>query len=361
MKKRNNNIDFLRGIATICIIVIHTTFWSGALYLPKWFTNLSLLIDVPAFMFISGISYHFIKSVTKNIKGLIIQWKKWFFFIIIYSIIIFVFYRSEFHIKDFLCWLVYYFPNQTSLRVVGGSIWFIIMYIKVSILCSIIISINNYFEKNAEKQVKNLISIMGLIIIVFAYTSFIKFNEFIFDQTTLFYSLLYLLGYISMNYKINLKQTIFFEIINIILLIITMYGYRYTVTDFQTMKFPPSVPYLFLAMLSIILFWYLKDKLKIKDKNPINYIGKNALWFYFAQGVSSSLIFYIYDFIAKNNYNYHYLLTFSIMLFFNIIITLIIAILLEKAYNLLCKADIISKLSKYKLLKFEENNNIKSK
>ena len=52
MKKRNNNIDFLRGIATLCIILIHTAFWTGEMYLPAWFKNLTLLVDVPVFMYI---------------------------------------------------------------------------------------------------------------------------------------------------------------------------------------------------------------------------------------------------------------------------------------------------------------------
>ena len=43
MKKRNYNIDFLRGIATISIIIIHTAFWSGTEYLPSWVSNLTLL------------------------------------------------------------------------------------------------------------------------------------------------------------------------------------------------------------------------------------------------------------------------------------------------------------------------------
>ena len=72
-KKRNYNIDFLRGIATLCILLIHTTFWSGEAYLPKWFIALSMLIDVPAFMFISGITFNFSNSFSKNIKGIVEQ------------------------------------------------------------------------------------------------------------------------------------------------------------------------------------------------------------------------------------------------------------------------------------------------
>lgn len=36
---RNNYIDFLRGIAAIGIIAIHTAFWGGQSYTPEWFCS----------------------------------------------------------------------------------------------------------------------------------------------------------------------------------------------------------------------------------------------------------------------------------------------------------------------------------
>ena len=330
MKKRNNNIDFLRGIATICIILIHTAFWSGELYLPVWFKNLTLIIDVPVFMFISGISFSYVNSAIKNVYALIKQWKKWLFFVAIYTIVILIFFRPEFSIKDFLGWLVYYFPNKTSLVVVQGSIWFWIMYIKVTTFCSIIININNYIEKDKQNNIRNLIYILSLILLVFIYSSVADKNIFIFDKMTLFFSIVYLLGYLSTNYKLNLVKTIIYEIIALLVTAGLFYAYRYGIRDIQYIKFSFSIAYLSFSMISIILFGYLKDRLKIKDKNPINYIGKNAIWFYFAQGISSSLLYLIYPYVK-----YHrYIVVFTIMLFLNIIMSFTIAILLEKAYNL---------------------------
>ena len=82
MKKRNYNIDFLRGIATISIIIIHTAFWSGTEYLPSWVSNLTLLLDVPAFIFISGITSSYSKTFMKKINGLLKLWQKWIFFLL---------------------------------------------------------------------------------------------------------------------------------------------------------------------------------------------------------------------------------------------------------------------------------------
>lgn len=335
MKKRNNNIDFLRGIATLCIILIHTSFWTGEMYLPAWFKNLTLLIDVPVFMFISGISFSFINTVSKNVVLLVKQWKKWIFFIIIYSIIILAFCSHQFSIKDFVCWLVYYFPNPTSLIVVQGSIWFWVMYIKVTMICSIIIHTNNLLEKNKEKNIRNLIYITLLITLMFMYSSLSGLNEFIFDPKTLLFSMIYLIGYLSINYKIDLKKTLLYEFITIIITFILFKGFKYRIVDIQEIKFAFSIVYLPFSFISIILFWYLKDRLNIKDKNPINYIGKNAIWFYFAQGISSSLLYNIYPYVK----NHHEIVVFTIMLFLNVAMATVIAIILDKLYNLVNKIE----------------------
>lgn len=343
MKERNNNIDFLRGIATLCIILIHTAFWSGELYLPAWFKNLTLIIDVPVFMFISGISFSYVNSAIKNLYALIKQWKKWIFFLVFYTLIILIFFRSQFSVKDFLGWIVYYFPRTTSLIVVQGSIWFWIMYIKVTLLCTIIININNIIEKDKQKNIRNLICVLSLILIAFIYSSVSDINILLFDRMTLFFSIVYLLGYLSVNYKLNLVKTIIYEVIALLVTICLFYAYRYGIGDIQDIKFSFSIVYLAFSMISIILFGYLKDRLKIKDKNIINYIGKNAIWFYFSQGISSSVLYFIYPYVNKLNH----IILFTLMLLLNIIMSFAIAILLEKAYNLFSAF-----LKKEKVVKF---------
>lgn len=342
MKKRNNNIDFLRGIATLCIILIHTAFWTGEMYLPAWFKNLTLLVDVPVFMYISGISFSYVNSVSKNIVSLIKQWKKWIFFILIYTLLILIFKNEQFAIKDFICWLAYYFPNDTFFIVVQGSIWFWVMYIKVTIIGSIIICINNYLEKNKEKNKRNLIYILLLVTLIFMYTTLSGINEFIFDSKTWMFILIYLFGYLTVNYKIDLKKTLLYETIIILTTFILFFGFGYKITNIQTLKFEFSMVYLPFAFISIVLFWYLKDSLKIKENNPINYIGKNAIWFYFAQGISSSLLFSIYPYVK----NHRDIIVFSIMLFINILLSSIIAYVLEKTYNYVEKIEASDKIKK---------------
>lgn len=33
---RDNSLDFLRGLAIISVILIHTAFWTGGSYVPSW-------------------------------------------------------------------------------------------------------------------------------------------------------------------------------------------------------------------------------------------------------------------------------------------------------------------------------------
>ena len=328
-KTRNYNIDFLRGIATICIIIIHTAWWSGTGYLPTWFSNLMLLIDVPVFMFISGISFNYVNSIIKNLKGLLVQWNKWIYFIIFYIILYLLLYRNDFAVQNIFSWLVYLFPENLHIQVVGGSIWFMIMYIKVTIICSIIICAINHYCK--EKKLEILKTVILLLLMTFCYCSFDN-KLLIFDSYTSFYSLIYILGYTLHNYKIkDLKQLIVFELSNIIILILVFLALNLSINDIQNIKFPPSIPYLFFSLISIILFWYLKDNLNIKGNNKLVYVGKTAIFFYFAQGVSSSFIYNVYPYIPFENIA----LKFICMLISNIVLATLGAVFLDKSYNYL--------------------------
>ena len=330
-KKRNYNIDFLRGVATLCIILIHTAWWSGTGYMPTWFSNLTLLIDVPVFMFIAGISFNYVNSIIKNLKGLLVQWKKWLYFLVFYILILLVFFRNSFVVEEILSWIVYLFPTITKIPVVGGSIWFMLMYIKVTIICSIIICSINYFFK--EKKLEILKIVTATMLMIFCYCS--HDNELlIFDSYVSFYSFIYLLGYILHNYKIkDFKQFALLECTNFIIMILIFLACNLNINDIQNIKFPPSIPYLFFSLISIILFWYLKDNLNIKENNKIIYVGKTAIFFYFAQGVSSSFIYYIYPYLPFTNI----VLKFICMLLANIVLATIGAIFLDKSYEYIRK------------------------
>lgn len=347
MKKatRNNNIDFLRGLATISIIIIHTAWWSGEGYLPRWFSSLTLLVDVPVFMFLAGLSFNYVNSIIKNIKGIIGQWKKWLYFLVFFTIILLVFFKSHINLSEVISWLAYTFKEPKELPIVAGSIWFMKMYIAVSVICSIIIcSVNYYLKKDAYKTLTKII--LPFTLMLFLYVS-AQNGSMVRLQYITFYSFIYLLGYISHEKKItSSKKLIILETSNILILLLTFYFLNIGINSIQNIKFPPSVPYLIFSNLSIMLTWYLKDKLKIIDNNKINYIGKNAIFYYFAQGISSSLLYVIIARFPLHNS----IIKFICMLVTNFVLATIIAIFLEKSYayvtSKLKNSTILNKIKK---------------
>ncbi len=84
---RYDYIDYLRGIAAIFIILIHTSFWSGTKYIPAQFYNLTLIVDVPFFFYLSGWGSNYtILSVRRVLVKLFKMWIKWAFFVSIVMI-----------------------------------------------------------------------------------------------------------------------------------------------------------------------------------------------------------------------------------------------------------------------------------
>lgn len=82
MKNRIFIIDTFRGITALNIIFIHTVYWSGNGYIPDWVRNISLLLDVPMFFFLSGWAMAY-TSPYKSIKSILENIKRWIFFLII--------------------------------------------------------------------------------------------------------------------------------------------------------------------------------------------------------------------------------------------------------------------------------------
>lgn len=305
MMKRDNNLDFFRGIAAIWIIFIHTCFKSGMLYLPNYMRAISLIIDVPLFMFISGMSFNY-SSLEKNIKGIVKLWYKYIIFCFIYNIILFIFENNSFTVKGFISSIFFKFEANKLLTVVDGSIWFIFMYIVVSLIGSIIISIYNKYNKDW----KNYIYVLLLVFLLYGMQLYN--GSFLFIKTEyLMYLFIYLLGYYCYNLKIkNVKWFILLMIGNIVLLLGLFKYNRYGFLDMQTSKFEYNFNYLVYSMISILLVMFLKDRVRIK-KNIFCLVGKNALLFYFAQGVGSSLIYYIYPYLGSIKWYFKLVIMYS--------------------------------------------------
>ncbi|MGN1336996.1 MAG: acyltransferase family protein [Candidatus Coprovivens sp.] len=327
MKKRDNLIDIFRGIAVLSIIIIHTTFWSGSSYVPDYIKSLSLIIDVPLFIFISGMTFNFSNSVMKNIKGLFNIWKKYLIFLIPFYIYEFLNNRTIISLETVLSSVFFSTNPNSALVVVPGSIWFIFMFFIVSIICSVIISIYNKYNDNLN----NFIYIILVSFIIYG-MSLYKL-DFIFISTNyLMYIFIYLLGYYLYNKKF---KTIWDFLIpffsNIIILLSLLKFGEYNYKSMQIAKFSSSLTYLSYSMISILIVTYLKDKIKLNIK-PLEFIGQNAIVFYFSQGVSSSLL---YLFVPL--FNFHWIPKLLVLITINTILTLVFGYLLYLFINIVTK------------------------
>ncbi len=90
---------------------------------------------------------------------------------------------------------------------------------------------------------------------------------------------------------------------------------------------PATIPYIIWAQFSLVTLFVLYNRLKVTKENLITYIGKNAIFFYFAQGLGSSLdVFPVVP--LKENMSWWILMI--IIYVINIILAFIISTVLKK-------------------------------
>lgn len=294
MVKRDNNIDFFRGVATIWIIFIHTCFWSGEVYVPVWLKSLSLIIDVPVFMFISGMTFNFSNNFFKSIKGLCKIWFKWLLFLILYFAIILLFDYSHFNLSTIIRAMFFSFDGNDILFVVRGSLWFIFMFFVVSVIGNLIICLYN-------KYFKGLNNFKYVLIIVFMFYGMSLYNsnfQFL-SPINLMHLFIYLLGYYLYHFQFkNTKQFLIIMAILFILFLVLSIFNGYDFLNMQEAKGAAHINYFVYSLFSILIVTLLKDTICVKN-NIFTFVGKNALMFYFCQGIGSSLIYKVYPSIIE--------------------------------------------------------------
>lgn len=285
VRSRNYNLDFYRGFAAIWIVFIHCCFWSGDGYVPLYVRSLSLFIDVPLFMFISGMTYNHSNSIKKMVKSLLKLYFKYIVFFAIYMLFALYFNYNSFSFENFKNGLLFKYSDTMPLQVVGGSMWFMPMYFFVSFFSSIFIF---YIDKIINMK-KNLIWFIILLLVFYLTLNLFSTPLILFLREMTFFIIIYLLGYYAYNNELSFKKFViifgFLSLFLIILLLKTDYSFSLI----QNYKLAFNFVYFMYSMLSIIIVWYINSIYKIKN-NVICTIGKNAILFYFAQGVGSSLL-----------------------------------------------------------------------
>ena len=322
---RNNYVDFCRGIAAVNIVFIHTTFWSGTYYVPVWMQSVSLLLDVPFFFFLAGWGRAYSPSISRTFRSLVLLYGKYCFFISALFLFLKLSGLSDFHFSDYLATLSFIGAEPTLLPVVMGSMWFMPELFTVVPLCIIVIHCISSTPSKCRESAFKLSVLIGFILYLW---SMMGFNYLFLSRQTLFYCLFFLIGYCSFWRSITRKQ--FFTVISALVIasLIIASLLDVDITCLQNLKFPPHIVYFLLSLLSVTFAVFFKDRFSPSHQNWFVIIGKNAIWFYYAQGISSSLIFYL-----TNRLSCFWGIKLMICALVNILLTAVIAFLLAYLYR----------------------------
>lgn len=332
---RNEYIDFLKGIAAIGIIAIHTAFWYGESYVHPWFKNLTLFLDVPFFFYLSGWGSSYRKSsITRTAKGIGSIWCKWIYFVSVLALFCYV---SQ--------WLPHPFEGVSDLRdlvnnymfnvsfpgfkVVGGSIWFMQHYIVVVLINTVVVS-QIECRGGIEYWLKGYTVALGAAFIWVIYGKTLLGLDL---RYFLFYSFFWMLGRNRMG-AARTHKTFFLSLSLVVFgVLLTTYLQDLPLHDIQSAKFPPSLKYGFVSMPAILIAKRFEPHMLHTNK-WIRHIGRNAIFYYFAQGVGSSLNLYAVQAIQIESWIVKWIVTFLI----NLLVTTILAESLRKSYRFVALA-----------------------
>ncbi|WKS95331.1 acyltransferase family protein [Riemerella columbina] len=309
--KRDLYIDFAKGLATLSIIFIHTTFWSGQYYIPTELRILSLLFDVPIFFALSGITsgnnlektfHRLLKlQITYMIFVTLLFFADYFFkvfglyFFGIESLKHFyATFGSKFVPKSISYfpewqnlgnWYLHHYSTCDTLPVVMGSFWYLKVYYILTVFGVLILK---FFPKH----------IYWFIALCLALT--LMFNIFPYFYPTgqvgyvAFYLGVFLIAHKMRGKKIKTRYIPLLYLGFFLALGLMFWSYGTDIFyKINKLKFPPKFPYIIWSMFSLITVFVFYNRLKITKNHFVNTIGRNAIFYYFAQGISSSLIYFI--------------------------------------------------------------------
>lgn len=343
--KRDLYIDFAKGLATLSVVFIHTVYWSGQYYVPSEVRIFSLLFDVVLFYALSGITSGgnldktFSRLLKLQITYMIFVTFLFFadYFFKVFGMSVFgeqalmSYYETfdgKYALKTFSMqpqwqnlgnWYIHTYTNADTFPVVMGSFWYLKVYYILTVFGVLIL---RFFPKHIA-WFTALCLILTLIFNIFPQyypTGQVGYVAF--------YLAIFLIGHQMRGKKIPTK---FIPLLygGVALALGWMFWY-YGADIFyklNKLKFPPKLPYIIWLLFGIVTLFVGYNRLKITKDNFINYIGRNAIFYYFGQGISSSLIYFLVV-PLKDSINHWVLL---IMIFIiNIILAAVIAELLKK-------------------------------
>lgn len=309
--KRDLYIDFAKGFATLSIIFIHTVFWSGQFYVPTEIRVLSLLIDVPLFYALSGLTSG--GNVEKTLYRLLKLQITFMIFVTFLFFLDYFFKVFGLHVfglewmKDFYStfgskyvpqnisdvpqwqnlgnWYLHQYTNADTFPVVMGSFWYLKVYFILTVFGVLIL---RFFPKH----------INWFIGLCFGLTLIFNLLPHYYPTGQVGYVALYL-GIFLAAHQLKGKKIpnqwipFLYGMLILILIILFWNSGKEIFMKMNKAKFPPKLLYIFWSGFSLVTLFVLYNRLKITKESIITFIGKNAIFFYFAQGMSSSLVYFL--------------------------------------------------------------------
>ncbi|TLX23794.1 acyltransferase [Chryseobacterium indologenes] len=346
---RDLYIDFAKGLATLSIIFIHTAFWSGQFYIPAEVRVFSLVFDVALFYALSGITsgsniektfYRLLKlQITYMIFVTFLFFLDYFFKVFgltFFSMDWLQHFYSTFGSKyattsistspqwqNLGNWYLHQYTNADTFPVVMGSFWYLKVYFVLTVFGVLIL-------KFFPKHINWFIGVCAVLTLLFnIFPEYYPTGQVGYVP---FYLAVFLIGNRMRGKKITAKTipVLYAAVAGILVWMFWYYG-NDIFYKINKNKFPPKIPYIIWAQFSLVTLFVLYNRLKITKENCITYIGKNAIFFYFAQGISSSLIYFL---VVPLKENMPWWALMIIIYVINIILAFIISAGLKKIDSL---------------------------
>ncbi|WP_265131888.1 acyltransferase family protein [Chryseobacterium oranimense] len=346
---RDLYIDFAKGMATLSIIFIHTAFWSGQFYIPAEVRVFSLVFDVALFYALSGItsgsnvektSYRLLKlQITYMIFVTFLFFLDYFFKVFgltFFSMEWLQSFYSTFGSKyattgvsdvpqwqNLGNWYLHQYTNADTFPVVMGSFWYLKVYFILAVFGVLIL---RFFPKH----INWFIGICVVLTLVF--NIFPEYYPVGQVGYVAFYLAIFLIANRMRGKKIPTQIIpVLYTVVAAALIWMFWYYGNEIFYKINKNKFPPKIPYIIWSLFSITTLFVFYNRLKITKETFVTYIGKNAIFFYFAQGISSSLVYFI---VVSLKENMPWWLLMILIYVINVILAFIIASGLKKVDDL---------------------------
>ena len=309
--QRDLYIDFTKGLATLSVIFIHTAYWSGQLYAPPEIRAASLLLDVVLFFALSGLTAG--GNVDKTLYRLLKLQITYMLFVTLIFALDYLFkvvglqMAGETGLKSFYSifgekyvpaqisawpqwqnlgnWYVHSYSNADTFPVIMGSFWYLKVYFILTLFGVLAI---RFFPKH----------IPWITTLCFTLTSLYNIVPAWYPTGQVGYVSFYL-GIFLSAYMLKGKQLSKTAAACLSGAVIAAFAYLLIqnggefILKINKYKFPPKWPYILWILPGVILLLYGYNRLKINKKSILTFIGENAIFFYFAQGISSTLLYFV--------------------------------------------------------------------